>query len=118
MLADLRALHLGVVEREYRFEPARRWVMDFCIPKAMLCAEIEGAVWTQGRHTRGKGFIDDCEKYNHATSLGWSVFRFPTADVLEGRAKEVLKRWSVMYQGRAIELAISSMAGKIWELYR
>ena len=37
--------------------------------------ELEGGTWTGGRHTRGTGFRDDCEKYNAAGAFGWRVFR-------------------------------------------
>ena len=59
----------------------------------MVLVEIEGAVWQQGRHTRGAGFIADLEKYNTASALGYRLFRFSTQHVLEGQAREFLKRW-------------------------
>jgi len=40
--------------------------------------EFEGGVFARGRHTRPMGFINDCEKYNAGTALGWRVFRFAT----------------------------------------
>lgn len=43
--------------------------------------EIEGGVWSMGRHTRGSGFVKDMEKYNAAASLGWRVFRFTPKQV-------------------------------------
>ena len=43
--------------------------------------EIEGGVWSGGRHTRGIGFVKDMEKYNAAASLGWRVFRFTPQQV-------------------------------------
>lgn len=51
---------------------------DFCIPDKKMAFELEGGVWSKGRHVRPRGFIKDCIKYNLATSLGWSVYRFPT----------------------------------------
>lgn len=68
------------VEREYMFHPTRKWKFDFCIPSLMIAIEIEGAVWTQGRHTRGAGFIADMEKYNTATAMGWRIFRIVPGD--------------------------------------
>lgn len=73
-------------EREYRFSPPRRWKFDFCWPDRMVAVEIEGGVWTGGRHTRGSGFIADCEKYNTAASIGWFVFRFDGGAVRRGEA--------------------------------
>lgn len=63
---------------EFKFDPDRKWRADRGAPKRKVLVEFEGGVWTGGRHTRGQGFIDDCEKYNAATAAGWRVFRFAT----------------------------------------
>jgi very-short-patch-repair endonuclease len=78
--------HLTTPVREYRFCLERRWRFDFAFLPEKLAVEIEGGVWTGGRHTRPQGFIDDCDKYNRAVLLGWRVLRFPTAQVLDGTA--------------------------------
>jgi very-short-patch-repair endonuclease len=67
--------------REYKFHPERRWKFDFAWPNEMIAAEVEGGVFNSGRHLRPIGFINDCEKYNEAVALGWSVLRF-TANVI------------------------------------
>lgn len=64
---------------EYRFYKQRRWRFDFAIPSKKIAIEIEGGVWTNGRHTRGRGYIGDMEKYNFAVLLGWRVLRFTPA---------------------------------------
>jgi len=63
---------------EYKFYSERNWRFDFAWPKQMVAVECEGGIWAQGRHTRGKGFEDDCIKYNRATADGWRVFRCTT----------------------------------------
>jgi hypothetical protein len=83
---------------EMCFSAVRRWRFDYVLsgcgfPTAI---EIEGAVWTQGRHTRGSGYERDLEKYNTAATLGWRVLRFSTGQVLTGKAKEFLKEWLVL----------------------
>jgi len=50
------------------------WRFDFAWPDYLVALEIEGAAGL-GRHTRPKGFTDDCRKYNAATLLGWQVYR-------------------------------------------
>lgn len=81
------ALHLkarGITgfEREYKFHPARKWRFDFAFVDQRIAVEIEGATWSGGRHTRGRGFALDCAKYNCAALMGWTVLRF-TAEAIE-----------------------------------
>lgn len=61
--------------KEYKFHPTRRWRFDYAIPDHKIALEVEGGVWTGGRHTSPKGFLGDIEKYNTATLMGWRVFR-------------------------------------------
>ena len=67
--------------REFRFFPSRRWRSDYAWPKYSLLVEIDGGVWTGGRHTRGAGFTADQEKLNAAAMLGFYVLRFQPKDV-------------------------------------
>lgn len=60
---------------EYRFHPGRRWAFDAAWVPELVALEFEGGVWTGGRHTRGKGFTADIEKYNEAAVAGWRVLR-------------------------------------------
>src|SRR5216684_2330146 len=83
---------LPVPVEEFRFHPERRWRFDFAYPDVKIGIEIEGGVWSGGRHTRGKGFILDCEKYNEAQILGWKVLRFTPSQVLSGIAFATIKR--------------------------
>lgn len=66
-------------EREYRFDPERKWRADFALPGKVL-VEVEGGAW-DGRHTRGDGFIRDAEKYAAAARLGFVVLRFTSPQV-------------------------------------
>jgi len=62
---------------EYAFAaPARKWRADYCWPHQLVIVEIDGAIWSQGRHTRGSGFIKDMEKLNAAALLGFRVLRY------------------------------------------
>lgn len=74
--------------REYRFDDNRKWRFDFAFVDARVSVELEGGVWARGRHTRGRGFIGDCDKYNAAAASGWLVLRF-TADHLHNDPIEV-----------------------------
>jgi len=88
----MKELGVGLIP-EHQFAPPRRWRFDYAV--APLCAriaiEIEGAIWTRGRHTRGSGYERDLEKYRMATALGWRVYRFSTGEVLKGVALEFFK---------------------------
>ncbi len=71
--------------KEHRPVPDRKWRFDFCNLAGRVAIELEGGVYTGGRHTRGKGFENDCEKYNEAIlSGGWFVFRL-TGGMMEGK---------------------------------
>lgn len=82
---DLRALKIGF-EQEYKFHAERNWRADFLISGTKILIEVEGGIWSGGRHTRGKGFIADMEKYNAAAILGFKVLRFDTQQVKSGLA--------------------------------
>lgn len=81
------------VVAEYPFHRTRKWRFDFAIPPLKIAAELDGGIWIKGRHTTGKGYQADLDKMNHAAALGWLVFRFSTADVLQGRDLDILKMW-------------------------
>lgn len=62
-------------EKEFRFHPKRLWRFDYAFPEHKVALEVEGGVWSGGRHTSPKGFLRDMEKYNTATLMGWRVLR-------------------------------------------
>ncbi len=78
--------------REFRFHPVRRWRADFAFPSKKLLVEVEGGIFQKGRHTRGKGFTDDCAKYNEALLLGWRVLRVTPEHVHKGMALQWIER--------------------------
>lgn len=62
--------------KEFRFHPVRLWRFDYAIPDHKVAIEIDGGLWTYGRHNRASGYIADMEKMNAAASLGWIVLKF------------------------------------------
>lgn len=77
--------------KEYKFHPVRKWRFDYAIPKHKIALEVEGGVWTGGRHTSSTGFLKDMEKYNTATSMGWRVFRTTPNDLYKSKTLNMLK---------------------------
>lgn len=61
---------------EHRFKPPRRWRFDYANERLMLAIEVEGGIFSRGRHVRGVGYIKDMEKYNAAILLGWRLLRY------------------------------------------
>lgn len=85
---QLRALHVVLPEREFAFHPVRRWRFDFAWPELCLAVEVEGGVYSHGRHNRPQGFIGDTEKYNAAAEAGWTVLRYTGTAIRSGKAVE------------------------------
>lgn len=87
----------NMIETEYRFAPPRRWRFDYAIPGTSetpykIAIEFNGSVWTQGRHTRGQGYINDREKINQAQIDGWLVLELTTEMVKSGKAYEMVEQ--------------------------
>ena len=87
----IQAVGLPEPQREFGFQHARRWRADFAWPEQKVLCEVEGGVWTRGRHVRGAGFEADMEKYNAATLGGWRLIRVTPAMVRDGRAIRYLE---------------------------
>lgn len=92
LLRQIASAGLPAPVQEHRFHATRRWRFDLAWPDRMIAVEVDGGVWSGGRHTRGAGFVADCLKVNEATAMGWRVFRFPTPHVSDGSAVEMLRR--------------------------
>jgi hypothetical protein len=76
---------------EHRFAAPRRWRFDFAWPAHMVALELEGGIWSGGRHVRPAGFEADCEKYSVAALHGWCVVRVTASQLMDGRAMAWLK---------------------------
>lgn len=98
LVALCRAAGLLEPIPEYQFHPSRRWRADYAFPHTSprVIVEIDGGVWSQGRHTRGAGFIEDQRKLNAAALLGYHVLRY-TPD----RLGECVADLRVIFAGRA-----------------
>jgi hypothetical protein len=62
--------------REYRFHTKRLFRFDFAFIGDKVAVEIEGGIWINGGHNRGKIYAMNMEKYNLAAEVGWIVLRY------------------------------------------
>lgn len=88
---QISLLKLPEPMREFRFHPKRQWRFDFAWLEKRVAVEVEGGSMLMyhariSRHTHPTGYRGDCEKYNAAQKLGWSVYRFTSDMVDDGHA--------------------------------
>ena len=97
LAVQMEMVKISDFDMEYKFHPTRRWRFDFCWPQdeIMLAVEVEGGIWTNGRHTRGSGFEKDCEKYNEASLLGYTVIRVTGGHIENGMALNWIERYLI-----------------------
>lgn len=69
--------------RDFRF--------DFCFKEEKLLIEVDGGIYSGGRHTRGAGFEDDCTKINQAVLMGYRVLRFGPTAIKSGVALQCIE---------------------------
>lgn len=98
-LAKIFVLSGERVELEYRFAPPRLWRFDFAMPARKIALEVEGGVWSAGRHVRGAGYLSDMDKYNCAAIMGWIVVRVAPKGLADGRAVILLDGALAMRDG-------------------
>ena len=78
--------------REHRFHASRKWRIDVAFVERRLAVEVDGGVWTGGRHSRGSGVMDDCEKFSALAIAGWRLIRVTPAHVRDGTAVQWIKQ--------------------------
>jgi hypothetical protein len=84
-LVDINLKGLPGYRKEFIFHPTRKWRFDYSWVDIKVALEIHGGIFTNGRHTRGKGFSEDKVKMNSAQLLGWIVIEATTAQVKNGQ---------------------------------
>lgn len=85
--------------REYKFHPIRKWRLDYAWELApreayrpKVAVEVQGGIWTGGKHGRGSGIAKDYEKLNHAQALGWAVLQLTPQQVRAGELQTWLEK--------------------------
>jgi hypothetical protein len=81
-------------DREVRFTTKQAWRFDLAWKPQRVALEIDGGAYSGGRHVRGKGFEQDCEKLNEALLEGWRPFRVTPQQIERdpARVEETLRR--------------------------
>lgn len=105
-LAMQQSSFIPPFEKEFRFDPRRKWMADYAwighMPKKYrLIVEIEGGFFIEhktvdgkpGGHNRGKAMLKDIEKYNTASLEGFHLLRFTPTQVEKGEAVQVIETW-------------------------
>lgn len=87
-------------EREYYFHPERKWRFDFAFPSSRVAVEMEGGIWTGGGHNRGTIYNANCDKYNAAALMNWTVLRY-TTNHLQERPVQVIEEVQQAIQAKA-----------------
>lgn len=97
LLAAVRDLPLTVgavrippPESEHRFHATRKWRFDFAWPAHKVALEVQGGIFTGGRHTRGAALLREHEKLNAAAIAGWRVLFCTPAQVRNGEATKLI----------------------------
>lgn len=87
-----RANHLPEPHHEFRFHATRKWRFDFCWPEPhMLAVELQGAIFSGGRHVRGAALVKEYEKLNAAAILGYRVMFVTTKQLEDGSVFDLIR---------------------------
>jgi hypothetical protein len=89
---QLRVAGLPVPIRQFQAIPGRKLAFDFGFPEWRLLVEIQGGVWTKGKHGRGSGIIQDQNKLNDAVLNGFYTLQFSVNHIKDGTALLVTQR--------------------------
>lgn len=82
---------------EFQFHPDRKWRIDYYFQHdtRRVALEVEGGVYTGGRHTRSAGFLGDIEKYNALSVAGIFLVRVTPGELLRAATFNTIK--AVLY---------------------
>lgn len=101
LLGTLRLAGIPTPEREYRFDFDRDWRFDLAWPVQKVGVEVQGAIWTGGKHGRGGGIESDHSKMNAAQLAGWTVLQYGGKAIKDGIALAQIER-ALKKSGRSV----------------
>lgn len=92
LMAQLCLAHdLPAPEAEVRFAPPRRWRFDY-VWAGWLVLEVQGGIWTRGRHVRGAALLKEHEKLNEAATRKFRVLFCTPQQIEDGSIFPVIKK--------------------------
>lgn len=86
-------------EAEVLFATGRRFRFDRAWRAVKVAVELDGGVYTNGRHVRGAGFERDLEKMNLAVLYGWRVLRYSSRMVKDDPESVIAQIRKVLTDG-------------------
>ena len=89
---QIKAAKVTPPVREHKPIAGRQWRCDFAWPDLLVAVEVEGGIWSGGRHIRPAGFEADAEKYNAMAIAGWAVLRVTPGHIKSGQALQWITR--------------------------
>ena len=84
--------------KEYKFHNKRKWRIDYAWPEQKLAIEVEGGIWINGGHNRGKIYKDNVEKYNELVLHGYDLLRFVPDNLLTYGIDTIIQWFQMHHQ--------------------
>ena len=92
IMTQIRQYGLPEPETQAMLIPGRKWRWDLAWPSKRLAVEVQGGIWTRGKHGRGSGILNDMDKLNAAQLAGWRVLQFAVNHIDSGEAVALIEK--------------------------
>lgn len=77
---------------EHKFCEGRHWRMDYAWPAYSIGLEVDGGLFSGGRHARGAGILKEHEKMNAAACMGFRIIRRTPQNLLTKETEDILRQ--------------------------
>jgi len=92
LLKQMRLAGLPTPDVQVKFCLERGWTFDLAFWWCMLAVEVDGGIWSGGRHILPQHYEAHCDKMNRAALDGWAVLHFTPSQVESGAAVDLIGR--------------------------
>ena len=115
LLWENLAVDWEIPQRQFKFDPERKWRFDFAWPYVKVAVEIDGGVFQAQAtgHRSIDGIVSSMEKSNAAAMQGWCLLRYHAND-LDQRPAQVV----AMVQSAILIRRIDNNTAKVKELLK